>query len=179
MSEFQPQEPTEIQFCLGNHEFAFTPDDLPRAYTHDDPQYDHFLYVNSWKNGKPKTALLFFREVFETHDIDMDELLEFFADEEVDIVPQGEPPEMDLTLYEHWQKTNKRLPLVIKLVPDDVEHNEYIDKPELKFYDLPPTLENEVGRFANILANMPDQDIIEEFQLPQPPQTKPQRWAEE
>lgn len=121
MSEFQPQEPTEIQFSLGKHEFSFTPADAPRVFTHEDPQYDHLFYVSKWHNGQPKEALMFFRELFEQHGIDMDEMLELFIDEDVQLVPQVTPTDFDVDMYEQWSETKRNHPITINILPSDVE----------------------------------------------------------
>lgn len=116
MSEHEPIEPqeTHITFNLGKHTFEFDPaNDNPRVFKMgEEPHHnDYFVFVASWVNGEPQYGFVFFRELFEMHGIDMDDLIEFFTDEEVPIVKQDGPDDSDVNVYEVWANSNPRLPL--------------------------------------------------------------------
>lgn len=47
---------------------------------------------------------------------------------------------------------------------------------DIQAHQLSPGHEVRIRRFGDILLNMPDKDIMAEFELPQPPRTLPGRW---
>lgn len=132
MSEFQPQEPTEIQFCLGNHEISFSLEDNPRIHKHEQsPEHDFFVFVSKWRNAEPQSIMIIFREVFDRHGIDYDELFDFLDDEGVDTVQIQEPLDGTKSIYDDWKSTGQVLPILHSLVEADEEDEEEVTSQEL------------------------------------------------
>lgn len=129
------QEPQSfhITFNLGSHTFEFDPElSAPKVFKmKEQNHHDYFLYISEYVNGQPTKALVFFRELFSYHDIDFDELIDFFSDENIPIKEQDEPDEADKHLYGAWSKSQKRLPLVVLLA------NETDDEPTEEPEEIP------------------------------------------
>lgn len=172
MSEHEPIEPqeTKITFNLGKHTFEFDPvNDNPKVFKMgDEPHYnDYFVFVSNWVNGEPAQGFIFFRELFDFHNIDFDELVEYFKDEGVPILKQDEPDEQDTVVYEAWANGNPTLPLRLSFVgePDEsggetagteevpskeVVHIPTPEAPELIEYG--PTKEKSIQSHAEFIA---------------------------